>query len=146
MPYDFLPILKEAAKTASRLSVKVRITSMRPEEPHCDAPLTPIVLPNGDVTPCAVLAYDRPSLFRVDGGLKVRGDVGMLRRRIFGNALNNGLRDVVKSREYREFSKRVLSGSFPSDCELCLIKHQLICIRSERSLDDEIALLAQKAG
>ena len=145
-PDDFLPILEEAAKAAGRLSMKVRLASMRPEEPCCDEPLTPIVLPNGNVTPCAVLAYDRPSLFRVDGELKVREEVGLVRRRIFGNALKDGLRDILKGREYRQFSSRVLSGSFPPDCAHCLIKHKIICVRSERSLCGEIALLKQNPG
>jgi MoaA/NifB/PqqE/SkfB family radical SAM enzyme len=146
MPDDFLPLLEAAAKAAGRLPVKVRITSMHPERPRCDEPLTPTVLPNGDVTPCAVLAYDRPSFFRVDGGLKVRGSAGTVGRRIFGNAMKSGLRAVVKSPEYREFSRKVLAGSFPPDCARCLVKHKLICVRSERSLDDEIALLGQGRG
>ncbi len=121
------PILEDADRIATRESITLRLPSMRPGPAICPQIHRPIVLADGTVAPCSVLAYRRRSLLRVDdAGVVVEQDE-MTEARSFGSVNDRDLKSIWTSPEYRAFRHRVARGDFPSDCRSCLLKHGMIC-------------------
>ncbi len=126
--FDYLPpILREAQRAAQETGLTVRITSMRPARPACPQVHRPMILADGAVVPCSVLAYDRRSLLWVDESMRVVEHDGSTARVSFGNINDESFRRIWASPEYRSFRSAVSAGRFPSACSRCLVKHDVIC-------------------
>lgn len=125
---EYLPeILARADELATANNVILRLPSMRPRRPVCPQIQRPIVLADGSVVPCSVLAYERHSLLTVDAtGVVMEGD-RMTPRLAFGTIKERSLKDIWRSHAYRRFRRRVASGDFPEPCDTCLLKHGVIC-------------------
>jgi len=126
---SYLPgILARAERVADETGVTVRLPWMTPLMPAvCPQVHRPMVLADGAVVPCSVLAYERPSLLRItEGGDVVRHD-DLTPRVSFGSVKERDLKEIWTSAEYRSFRHRVTSGAFPRACNTCLLKHGVIC-------------------
>jgi len=147
LPKDLPDVLEETIKVAKEKNVLIRLASLVPKKPFCRSVLTPLIMANGDVTCCAVLAYDRDYLFILNKENQIAKKHGICKKKIFGNVFNTSLEDIWFSKEYSEFRDRVLKKQFPSECSSCLIKHQFICVRSDfspLSVVREVKELVQK--
>ena len=128
VPEDLPDILEEALKLAEGYGITLRLPDLRPTVPSCSAVNSPIILPNGDITPCAVLAYNRASFFKVDENNKViKEKEKTVKQRLFGNIFEDSLQNIWNKSEYIKFRQNVLSNHFPEECERCLVKHNIIC-------------------
>lgn len=125
---SYLPgILEEAEDAARRGGVTLRLTAMQPSAPVCPQVHRPIVLADGSVVPCSVLAYERRSLLSVTGhGEVVRRDASTPRL-AFGSVKERPLAEVWASPAYRRFRGAVSRGEFPDACQTCLLKHGVVC-------------------
>jgi len=131
--------LRAAQDRAHELGVELRLPALSLQEPVCPQIFRPIVLADGTVVPCSVLAYRRRSLLGVDAdGAVVRRD-GQIERRSFGTTREGGLEAVWASPEYREFRARVQRGDFPPECASCLMKHHVICPTPPLSAAESLA-------
>lgn len=119
--------LKAAEDAAREVDVELRLPAMRPQVGLCPQASRPIVLADGTVVPCSVLAYDRRAVLGLDEERKPVGRAGKTGALRFGNVKDGGLAGVWRGSEYREFRKRVARGDFPAACEQCLMKHGMIC-------------------
>jgi MoaA/NifB/PqqE/SkfB family radical SAM enzyme len=131
-PADLPDILDAALDEAKKLGITVRLTGLVPNPPTCNAVKAPVILANGDVTACSVLAYHRKCFFRVNGQLQVKSEVGEQDARVFGNVFEMPLEDIWDSPAYVAFRAAVLKNTFPDICQRCLIKHGHICARTSR--------------
>ena len=147
LPRDLPEVLEESIKVANEKNVLIGFTSLVPKAPVCRNVITPLIMANGDVTCCAVLAYDRDYFFIIDKENQIVKKHGICKKKIFGNVFNTSLEDIWFSKEYKEFRERVLKKQFPSECSSCLIKHQFICVRADispQSVVDAVRDLAQR--
>ncbi len=131
-PADLADILDAALEEAKKLGITVRLTGFVPNPPTCKAVKTPVILANGDVTACSVLAYHRKGFFRVNEKLQVKNEAGEQVALVFGNVFEMPLEDIWGSPEYVAFRAAVLKNKFPAVCDRCLIKHGHICARNSR--------------
>ena len=127
--------LRSAKAMAERYGIELRMTAMRPQPALCPQIYRPIIMADGAVVPCSVLAYPRDSFLKVDeNGLLVRHE-GTTPRMSFGNVNERSFRAIWRSPEYRRFRKRVVAGDFPDSCKTCLMKHYVICPQPPMSID-----------
>jgi MoaA/NifB/PqqE/SkfB family radical SAM enzyme len=117
----------EAGRLARDLGVDLRIASFRPRPPGCLAVQRPVVLADGSVVPCSVLAYSRRSVLRIGASGAVEPSQGRTERVVFGNVNERSLRSIWKGAAYRAFRRSVSAGDFPAPCRDCLIKYGVIC-------------------
>lgn len=140
-------VLEETIKVTKEKNVLIGFTSLVPKAPVCRSVITPLIMANGDVTCCAVLAYDRDYFFIIDKGNQIVKKNDICKKKIFGNVFNTSLEEIWFSEEYKEFRGRVLRNQFPRECSNCLIKHQFICVRSDfspQSILGEVRDLVQR--
>ena len=133
VPEDLPEVMEQAIKASRECGLKLGLASLVPKSAECRAVVNPIILANGDVTPCSVLAYERDFYFRLDDGLRPVPARGKCKRLIFGNAFKTPLDELWYRKEFVDFRDAVLSGKFPGACESCMIKNQFICVRADFS-------------
>jgi MoaA/NifB/PqqE/SkfB family radical SAM enzyme len=141
---DLPDVLQEAAERAEALGVGLGLASLIPAWPECRQPEVPMILANGDVTSCAVLAYERDYYFTIDSERGVREARDRSVRRVFGNVFEADLHDIWNRPDYVAFRRDVLKGKFPPVCRHCLIKHQHICVRTSQSPHAVVAALRER--
>lgn len=133
MPHDLSNSLKKSIEIAEQKNINLRLASFIPDAPICRDINIPIVLANGDVVPCSVLAYERDYFFSINNNYEVKKTVkGRSKRLIFGNIRKTKFENIWFSEDYINFRARVQKQDFPDECRHCLIKHQFICVRSEK--------------
>jgi MoaA/NifB/PqqE/SkfB family radical SAM enzyme len=146
-PHDLPEVIEAAMMRAEGKGITIRCAGLLPGKPACYSVLTPVILPNGDVVPCAVLAYDREYFYRVDPAGRVQMAEGLCRRKVIGNVFEKNLEEILSDRENSRFRVDVMGGKFPAECASCLIKHQIVCVRSDYPisafLEEARALLGQ---
>jgi len=131
--------LAEADAAAREVGIELRLPAMRPQAPLCPQAARPMILADGTVVPCSVLAYERRALLGVGDDRRVEaldGTTGALR---FGNVKDGGLEAVWRSPAYREFRRAVARGDFPETCATCLMKHGMICATPPLSASESAA-------
>ena len=133
--------LNEAQQVARSVGIDLRLPALSPQKPLCSQISRPIVLADGTVVPCSVLAYERPSLLGIDGQCAVEARDETTRTVVFGNVASDDLAAVWNGDAYREFRRRVRSGDFPAECSTCLLKHDVICAALPLTVDQSIATL-----
>ena len=137
---DDLPdVLEQALESSQMLGIQLRMPDFRPAEPSCPLVNMPIIAPNGDVTPCSVLAYDRDAYFAVDGNRRPHSIKSKNRKKVMGNIFREGLTEIWNSSAYRSFREAVLKKEFPDECSNCLMKHGIICVTNNRNPETIIA-------
>lgn len=147
LPRDLPDVLEETIKVAKEKNVLIGFTSIVPKEPVCYNVVSPLIMANGDVTCCAVLAYDRDYFFILDKENQIVKKHGICKKKIFGNVFETPLEEIWFRDEYKAFRDKVLRTPFPGECSTCLIKHQFICVRSDfspQSVVREVKELVQK--
>ncbi len=131
IPDDLADTLQRTRETARRAGVHLRLAAFAPSRPSCFRAETPMILANGDVVPCAALAYERDCFYAVNES----GQVERVRRhcgsRLFGNVFERSFAGIWGSEEYRVFREAVGRGQFPPECRECLIKHDIVCVTGD---------------
>lgn len=138
-------ILRDAGAAAEQAGIELRMTAMRPQPAVCPQIYRPIVLADGAVVPCSVLAYPRNSYLKVDEGDSIVRHEGATPRVSFGNVNERPFKEIWRSPEYTRFRHEVESGAFPSPCKTCLMKHYVICPQPPMSLEECIRTLESPA-
>ena len=133
--------LREAQEFARSLGIELRLPAMSPQAPLCPQASRPMVLADGTVVPCSVLAYERLSLLAVDDEGEIVHRQGVTAPLEFGNIAVGGLAAVWNSDEYHEFRRRVRNGDFPDPCRSCLMKHNVICATPPLTAEESIATI-----
>ena len=144
MPDDLPDILRESIDIAKQQNITIKFAHYQPKLPYCFIAEYPFILPNGDVTACSVLAYDRDYFVKVKGRNMIVREKGRCKRRIFGNIFEKSLEEIWFDEGYRKFRENVLRGKFPQECSSCLLKHQVICYRTGDDIRSES--LIREAG
>ena len=144
MPDDLSDILAQSVNIANRLGIITNLSDFSPSQPCCSIVNTPVILPNGDVTACSVLAYDRDSLYQVNSQQQIMKSRGKNTAKYFGNVFEKDFKEIWFSPEYSSFRKKVLSGQFPGECRRCLLKTQMICANPNISPETVIADLRKQ--
>ena len=147
IPYDLLDVLKTSIEIAEQKNITLRLASFFPDTPICPDINTPIVLSNGDVVPCAVLAYERDYIVSVDNVNKFTMMKGRSKRLIFGNIKENKFENIWFGENYSNFRDSVQKQEYPEECRHCLIKHHFICVRSgikPRKVLDQLSIRLQQ--
>ena len=138
-PADLSDVLEESLYLANQREVVIGLADFSPAVPSCVDVNQPLIMPNGDVTACAVLAYDRAFFFKVDENNQIVRKRGKCVRRFFGNVFEESLHDVWNNKQYVLFRQNVLNKNFPAECEGCLIKHKFICVRTDTTPESIIS-------
>ena len=139
-------ILQEAGVAAEETGIELRMTAMRPQRAVCPQIYRPIVLADGAVVPCSVLAYPRDSHLRIDETGSVVRHAAKTPRISFGNVNERSFKDIWRGSEYTSFRQDVGSGDFPEPCKTCLMKHYVICPQPPMSLEESLATLVSPVG
>jgi MoaA/NifB/PqqE/SkfB family radical SAM enzyme len=134
-------ILREAGIAADEAGIELRMTAMRPQPAVCPQIYRPIVLADGAVVPCSVLAYPRNSYLKVDETGSVVSHEGTTPRVSFGNVNERPFKEIWRGAEYARFRQEVGAGAFPESCRTCLMKHYVICPQPPMSLTECLATL-----
>ena len=132
-PNDLPDILEDSLRFAERKGISLRLAEFSPLKPFCVDVGIPFILPNGDVTACSVLAYDRDRYFAVGSDNQILREKGTIRKKVFGNVFEESLRDIWFKEEYVSFRHNVLRKTFPRECKQCLVNHEIICVRAPSS-------------
>lgn len=114
----------------------MRLPSLVPLAPSCPMVARPIVLADGSVVPCSVLAYPRDGFLRIGEGGSIETGTYPADRVAFGNVRERPLAEIWMDDEYRGFRGIVAEGAFPDECSACLMKHNVICPNEPLSVDD----------
>ena len=142
---DALPglaaVLREAQAAAKEAGIELRLPALSPQAPLCPQVSRPIVLADGNVVPCSVLAYERLSLLAVDEAGDIVPGHGATEPLSFGTVGEGGLAAVWNDEAYRAFRQRVRAGDFPPECRSCLMKHDVICATPPLTADEAVATL-----
>ncbi len=133
--------LREAEEVAGQYGIELRMTAMRPQPPVCPQIFRPIILADGAVVPCSVLAYPRDSYLAVSDSLDVAARRGRTPRVTFGNVNERTFAAIWRSPGYKRFRQHVSSNEFPSSCTTCLMKHYVICPQPPMSMPECLATL-----
>jgi len=120
-------ILEQSIAIAKNRGITVVLPEFFPMSPSCNSVNKPLILPNGDVSACSVLAYKRDSFFTVDKNNQVIKIKKKNDKKIFGNVFNKNFRDIWFEKEYVQFRENVLNRKFPEECGNCLMKYKFIC-------------------
>lgn len=120
-------VLEESIKLADKKKIELHIANSVPKPAYCNMVDNPIILANGDVLPCHVFIYDRDYFFKPDKKGLVSQKKSHLKKKCFGNVNKDSLEKIWFSKDYANFRKKVKSGTFPQGCNICLMKHGLIC-------------------
>jgi radical SAM protein with 4Fe4S-binding SPASM domain len=134
-------ILCEAGVAAEQAGIELRMTAMRPQTAVCPQIHRPIILADGAVVPCSVLAYPRNSHLKVDETGAVLRCGGTTPRLSFGNVNERPFKEIWRGAEYARFRNEVSAGAFPEPCRTCLMKHYVICPQPPMSLAECLATL-----
>lgn len=117
----------EAARIAEDKRIDLRFPSLSPQDAHCSQMGRPVILADGTVVPCSVLAYHRNGFLRVGRDGLINNEQTSTDRMTFGNVNERTLPEIWSDPAYKEFRSRVFRGDFPEECAGCLIKHNIIC-------------------
>ena len=124
--YPKIEAIFDSARELSRnLKMNLVVARLKPGVPRCHF-LMPVITPEGDVTPCCELTYDRPIYLAVENGQLVNKQVWR-RKKVFGNIREKRLPDIYRNGEYRNFRRNVTNNAFPVECDPCLVKYGIIC-------------------
>jgi MoaA/NifB/PqqE/SkfB family radical SAM enzyme len=126
VPKDLEAVLNESKNIAIKKNIVLKLVEPNPVSPECNINV-PFILPNGDVTACSVLAYERDYFFKVNSENKIIQTTGKAKKVIWGNVFSESLETIWKKEEYVRFRKLVMENKFPSECEHCLVKHRFVC-------------------
>jgi MoaA/NifB/PqqE/SkfB family radical SAM enzyme len=143
IPEDLTGVLEKSLELAAQKKICLGIASFFPTTPTCNEVTTPVILANGDVVPCAVLAYDREQFLQVEDNNRIVMKRHNSGQKCFGNIGDTSLKKIWFSREYAQFRRKVLSGDFPDECTVCLIKHNCICVRPGPSAEAVVSKLKE---
>ncbi len=141
IPKDLAEVLDRSMKLATKKKIYLGIASFSPTTPACNEVLTPIIMANGDVVHCAVLAYNREQFLQVSENNCIVMERHNSKQKCFGNIREASLKNIWFSHEYRKFRSKVSSGEFPTECRACLIKHNCICVRPGLSAESVVSTL-----
>lgn len=120
-------VIAEADTTARQLGIKLRLPAPAPQQPHCPQMGRPVILADGTVVPCSVLAYRREGFVAVDANGQTRPRNSVTERLAFGNINESSIAEIWNSDGYRVFRQRVSASDFPAACSACVMKHNVIC-------------------
>ena len=120
-------VLFVASTFAAEAKIQLRLPSFRPQPAICPQVFRPIILSDGTVVPCSVLAYSRRSFLYVDNSESIIKTKGVIKRLSFGNVNERSFKYIWMGREYLAFRRSVLRRNFPPPCKRCLMKHNVIC-------------------
>lgn len=120
-------VLSEASTAAAEANIELRLPAFRPQPAICTQISRPIILADGTVVPCSVLAYPRGSFLYVDKSESTIKANGVIKRLSFGNVNERSFKSIWMDKEYLDFRRNVQRGSFPPPCKKCLMKHHIIC-------------------
>jgi len=82
--------------------------------------VTPVVGPQGDVSPCPALSYERD--------VPLRPQPVHYARRVFGRMPEHSFGEIWESPEYAAFREQATCGTFREDaCSRCLVATGVIC-------------------
>jgi MoaA/NifB/PqqE/SkfB family radical SAM enzyme len=135
---DVLEVFVESRKLAIELGMELLIANLIPQSGICSEVDRPIILANGDVVPCSVLAYPRPGFYSVNEDNRIIQKMNNKSQVTFGNINERELHEIWFDPDYVKFREKVYLRDFPDICENCLVKHRFICVRSDWSLDSVI--------
>lgn len=107
-------VFQEAWDRAVRLGIRLDLPALVPDTvEHCTlASSSCVLLANGSVVPCSMVAYRRP-FFHREGPRENP-------QHAFGNINERSLWDIWHSPDYVAFRRDVKEGRLPSFCEDCL--------------------------
>lgn len=142
---DLAGILRRAGGTAEDAGIELRMTAMRPQPAACPQIYRPIILADGAVVPCSVLAYPRDSYLAITPSLSVVEHRGVTPRVSFGNINETPFAEIWRGAEYARFRHAVQGRAFPHPCTTCLMKHYVICPQPPMSLNECLATLHDRS-
>ena len=120
-------VLSEASTVAAETNIVLRLPAFRPQPAICTQISRPVIIADGNVVPCSVLAYPRGSFLYVDdSGTTIKAN-GVIKKLSFGNVNERSFNSIWMGKEYLDFRRNVQRGSFPPPCKKCLMKHHVIC-------------------
>ena len=143
---DLADVLREAGAAASAAGIELRMTALRPQRAICPQIFRPIILADGAVVPCSVLAYPRASYLTIDDAGAVVRRESVTPRVSFGNVNETPFRDIWQGDEYVRFRHAVEHRDFPVACRSCLMKHHVICPQPPLTLAECLGTLERRAG
>lgn len=136
---ELIAILDDSKLAAKANNVNLRLASLIPRKASCHEVKKPVVLANGDVVPCAVLAYSRNYFFTIDENGRINREDGTTEKKCFGNIRDKSIDEIWFSAGYVSFREQVLKGEYPRPCTNCLVKCGIICVREALSVQELIA-------
>lgn len=149
IPDDLPSVIETTIEMARNKNISLMMAGFSfAATPSCKEVKKPLILANGEVAPCAALAYERVRYFGINGNRVIKRKV-TLEKKIFGNVKDTPLLKIWRDKEYRKFRDDVLSGRFPSNCQDCMIKHNNICVQGDQSNEDilrELRARVEKAS
>lgn len=116
-----------AAERARALGVDLRLPSLRPKPPRCPQTGRPVVLADGTVVPCSVLAYRRDGYATLDASGSLHLEHTSTDRVTFGNINSTAFDEIWMAEPYQTFRTAVERGDFPSACAACNMRFDVIC-------------------
>lgn len=134
-------ILLAASLQAEKSGIDLRLASFLPCKARCAEIGTPIILANGDVVPCSVLAYDRDSFLSIAENGSVVPERSTVHKKCFGNIKNKSFPAIWYDQGYVTFRKDIKANKFPKSCKRCLIKHGVSCVTEPLSGKELLAQL-----
>jgi MoaA/NifB/PqqE/SkfB family radical SAM enzyme len=125
-----------ARDRAAALGVELRFPALVPQTARCPQMGRPVILADGTVVPCSVLAYHRDGYLHIEADGSVAEQPTATERLVFGNVNERPLTEIWSDSAYRAFRARVASGDFPESCDACLMKHNVICPNEPLSAEE----------
>jgi MoaA/NifB/PqqE/SkfB family radical SAM enzyme len=124
---EFVNAVARAHNAATELQVELRFPSLAPERARCPQMGRPVILADGTVVPCSVLAYHRDGFLHINTNGSIAHQRTATEPLVFGNVNERPVPDIWSDPAYRAFRARVAAGDFPAVCDPCLMKHNVIC-------------------
>lgn len=124
---EIRPAVEHAQRIAEKSDIDLRFPALEPQSPRCPQMGRPVILADGTVVPCSALAYHRDGFLAVDSKGSIAQKHTSTERLSFGNVNESPLAEIWTDPEYRGFRARVASGDFPTACDTCLLRLNLIC-------------------
>lgn len=110
---------EDARAAARRLGLELTLPSLKLEGFQTCNLANAVIDPDGNVSPCSILSYQRPYFYK--------GEKLMRPRVVYGNVNEKPFWEIWNDPEYKGFRDRLRNGDLPDMCKTCLMKNEVIC-------------------
>jgi radical SAM protein with 4Fe4S-binding SPASM domain len=133
--------VSRAHDVAAERGIELRLPALVPQTARCPQMGRPVILADGTVVPCSVLAYHRDGYLAIEADGSVSEQRTATERLVFGNINERPLSEIWSDPAYRAFRARVAATDFPAACGACLMKYNVICPTEPLSAEEFLAPL-----